>query len=162
MSISGILRAFSVQIYPRFTLPHFVERRDADLDSVRGDHDRERWVTNSTFCLKHFRSLSQGPQAIHIVGIMSALSSYLFDIGYSIINCMSCFPSSPNLKVNGRSFKILRLLGEVSMPSSDNNSAGREPARSSPALPCRVDAQRASRQTRPLFPRSMARLKVLH
>lgn len=26
--------------------------------------------------------------------------------------CMSCFPSSPNLTINHRSFKILRLLGE--------------------------------------------------
>jgi serine/threonine kinase 16 len=27
---------------------------------------------------------------------------------------MVCFPSSPQLKINSRSFKILRLLGEVS------------------------------------------------
>ena len=29
---------------------------------------------------------------------------------------MTCFPGSPQLKINSRSFKILRLLGEVSRP----------------------------------------------
>lgn len=36
------------------------------------------------------------------------------DIFYSFGNCLSCFPGSPTLKVNSRSFKILQLLGEVS------------------------------------------------
>lgn len=35
------------------------------------------------------------------------------DLVYALGNCLSCFPGSPTLKVNGRSFKILRLLGEV-------------------------------------------------
>ncbi|KAK7554526.1 serine/threonine protein kinase-like protein [Phyllosticta citricarpa] len=43
---------------------------------------------------------------------MSSLASYLFDLVYSLTNCMSCFPGSPQLKINSRSFKILRLLGE--------------------------------------------------
>lgn len=33
-------------------------------------------------------------------------------------SCFSCFPSSPTLKINGRSFKILRLLGEVRLSLS--------------------------------------------
>ncbi|KAF2836396.1 serine/threonine kinase 16 [Patellaria atrata CBS 101060] len=43
---------------------------------------------------------------------MSALSSYFLDLIYSLTNCMVCFPGSPQLKINSRSFKILRLLGE--------------------------------------------------
>ncbi|EKG22262.1 hypothetical protein MPH_00441 [Macrophomina phaseolina MS6] len=43
---------------------------------------------------------------------MSSLSSYVLDLVYSLTNCMSCFPGTPQLKINGRSFKILRLLGE--------------------------------------------------
>lgn len=35
------------------------------------------------------------------------------DLVYALGNCLSCFPGSPTLKINGRSFKILRLLGEV-------------------------------------------------
>jgi serine/threonine kinase 16 len=41
------------------------------------------------------------------------MASSLLDLFYSLTNCMACFPSSPNLKINSRSFKILRLLGEV-------------------------------------------------
>lgn len=40
------------------------------------------------------------------------MSQILSDILASLTNCLFCFPSSPNLKINGRSFKILRLLGE--------------------------------------------------
>lgn len=43
---------------------------------------------------------------------MSSLGSYFLDLLYSLTNCMSCFPGTPQLKINGRSFKILRLLGE--------------------------------------------------
>ncbi|KAF2085580.1 serine/threonine protein kinase-like protein [Saccharata proteae CBS 121410] len=43
---------------------------------------------------------------------MSAMASYFLDLVYSLTNCMSCFPGSPQLKINSRSFKILRLLGE--------------------------------------------------
>lgn len=35
---------------------------------------------------------------------------------------MACFPSSPHLKINNRSFKILRLLGEVLHTASDGNT----------------------------------------
>ncbi|EUC44470.1 hypothetical protein COCMIDRAFT_6255 [Bipolaris oryzae ATCC 44560] len=43
---------------------------------------------------------------------MGSLGTYFLDFVYSFTNCMVCFPSSPQLKVNSRSFKILRLLGE--------------------------------------------------
>lgn len=41
------------------------------------------------------------------------MTQYLQDLVYTLTNCMSCFPGSPLLKINSRSFKILRLLGEV-------------------------------------------------
>ncbi|KAF2096609.1 Pkinase-domain-containing protein [Rhizodiscina lignyota] len=40
------------------------------------------------------------------------MASTLMDLFYSLTNCMVCFPGSPQLKINSRSFKILRLLGE--------------------------------------------------
>lgn len=40
-------------------------------------------------------------------------AQYFFDVVYSLANCLVCFPSSPQLKINSRSFKMLRLLGEV-------------------------------------------------
>ncbi|KAF2459802.1 kinase-like domain-containing protein [Lineolata rhizophorae] len=43
---------------------------------------------------------------------MSAFASYFLDVVYSFTNCLSCFPGSPQLRINNRSFKILRLLGE--------------------------------------------------
>ncbi|EGP87582.1 uncharacterized protein MYCGRDRAFT_72191 [Zymoseptoria tritici IPO323] len=39
-------------------------------------------------------------------------SHYVLDGIWQLGNCFSCFPSTPSLKINGRSFKILRLLGE--------------------------------------------------
>lgn len=48
-------------------------------------------------------------------GDMGSLGSYFLDVVYSFTNCMVCFPGSPQLKINSRSFKILRLLGEVSL-----------------------------------------------
>lgn len=48
---------------------------------------------------------------------MANLAQYFFDLVYSFGNCLSCFPGSPTLKINSRSFKILRLLGEVSFDS---------------------------------------------
>lgn len=47
------------------------------------------------------------------------MASSLLDLFYSLTNCMACFPSSPHLKINNRSFKILRLLGEVRPVSND-------------------------------------------
>jgi serine/threonine kinase 16 len=41
------------------------------------------------------------------------MAQYLFDLLYTLTDCMCCFPSSPQLKINNRSFKLLRLLGEV-------------------------------------------------
>ncbi|KAF2013205.1 serine/threonine protein kinase-like protein [Aaosphaeria arxii CBS 175.79] len=43
---------------------------------------------------------------------MGSLGSYFLDVVYSFTNCMVCFPGTPQLKINSRSFKILRLLGE--------------------------------------------------
>jgi serine/threonine kinase 16 len=44
---------------------------------------------------------------------MSAtMSSYVVDMMWQLTNCFNCFPSNPALKINGRSYKILRLLGE--------------------------------------------------
>jgi len=42
------------------------------------------------------------------------MASTIIDLFYSVAgSCLSCFPSSPNLRINNKSFKILRLLGEV-------------------------------------------------
>jgi hypothetical protein len=42
-----------------------------------------------------------------------AMAQYLLDIFYSLSNCLCCFPGSPQLRINSRSFRMLRLLGEV-------------------------------------------------
>ena len=42
------------------------------------------------------------------------MAQYFFDLLYNFTDCLCCFPSSPQLKINNRSFKLLRLLGEVS------------------------------------------------
>ncbi|KAL6895577.1 kinase-like domain-containing protein [Trichoderma longibrachiatum] len=40
------------------------------------------------------------------------MAQILADLFYSFGNCLNCFPGSPTLKINSRSFKIQRLLGE--------------------------------------------------
>ncbi|KAI9828719.1 MAG: hypothetical protein M1832_001824 [Thelocarpon impressellum] len=40
------------------------------------------------------------------------MAQYLLDLVSSLANCMCCFPGSPQLRINSRSFKIQRLLGE--------------------------------------------------
>lgn len=40
------------------------------------------------------------------------MTQYVLDLVYSLTTCISCFPSSPNLTINSRTFKILSLLGE--------------------------------------------------
>ena len=40
------------------------------------------------------------------------MAQFVLDLVYSLGNCLNCFPGSPTLKINGRSFKIQRLLGE--------------------------------------------------
>ncbi|KAL8381778.1 hypothetical protein RB595_005846 [Gaeumannomyces hyphopodioides] len=40
------------------------------------------------------------------------MAQVFLDLFYSLSNCLTCFPGSPTLKINSRSFKILRLLGE--------------------------------------------------
>ncbi|EME38432.1 hypothetical protein DOTSEDRAFT_181583 [Dothistroma septosporum NZE10] len=44
--------------------------------------------------------------------LVEQLSHYVLDGVWQLGNCFSCFPSNPSLRVNGRSLKILRLLGE--------------------------------------------------
>ena len=44
------------------------------------------------------------------------MAQMLLDLFYSFGNCLNCFPGSPTLRINNRSFKIQRLLGEVSFP----------------------------------------------
>jgi serine/threonine kinase 16 len=44
--------------------------------------------------------------------LVEQLSHYVLDGIWQLGNCFSCFPSTPSLKINGRSLKILRLLGE--------------------------------------------------
>ncbi|KAL5612394.1 hypothetical protein BROUX41_000084 [Berkeleyomyces rouxiae] len=40
------------------------------------------------------------------------MAQMVMDLFASLGNCLNCFPGSPTLKINSRSFKILRLLGE--------------------------------------------------
>ncbi|KXX75903.1 Serine/threonine-protein kinase ppk13 [Madurella mycetomatis] len=40
------------------------------------------------------------------------MAQVFFDLLSSFGSCLNCFPGSPTLKINSRSFKILRLLGE--------------------------------------------------
>lgn len=53
------------------------------------------------------RSLGSDHRAFDI------MAQYFFDLLYNFTDCMCCFPSTPQLKINNRSFKLLRLLGEV-------------------------------------------------
>ena len=45
--------------------------------------------------------------------VIFVMAQYFFDLLYNFTDCMCCFPSTPQLKINNRSFKLLRLLGEV-------------------------------------------------
>ncbi|MCJ1428415.1 hypothetical protein MMC29_006325 [Sticta canariensis] len=40
------------------------------------------------------------------------MTQYMMDLLHTITNVMFCFPGSPQLKINSRSFKMLHLLGE--------------------------------------------------
>lgn len=44
--------------------------------------------------------------------LVTQLSHYILDAVWQLSQCCNCFPSTPSLRINGRSFKILRLLGE--------------------------------------------------
>lgn len=46
------------------------------------------------------------------------MAQTLMDVFYSLCNCLYCFPGTPQLKINNRSFRMLRLLGEVSLYSA--------------------------------------------
>lgn len=71
--------------------------------------------TGYVACAHSSRRAPQLPTASNTftIGKMGSLATYFMDVVYSFTNCMVCFPSSPQLKINSRSFKILRLLGEV-------------------------------------------------
>ncbi|KAF2771957.1 kinase-like protein [Teratosphaeria nubilosa] len=43
---------------------------------------------------------------------LTTASHYILDAFWQLSQICNCFPSNPTLKINGRSFKILRLLGE--------------------------------------------------
>ncbi|KAG9866726.1 hypothetical protein KCV02_g23965, partial [Aureobasidium melanogenum] len=55
-------------------------------------------------------SVQPVPLALYIMS--ATMSSYVVDLMWQLTNCFNCFPSNPALKINGRSYKILRLLGE--------------------------------------------------
>ncbi|KAL8718218.1 MAG: hypothetical protein Q9225_004626, partial [Loekoesia sp. 1 TL-2023] len=40
------------------------------------------------------------------------MAQVFMDLLSNLTNCLCCFPGSPQLKINNRSFKLLRLLGE--------------------------------------------------
>ena len=44
--------------------------------------------------------------------LVKQLSHYILDGIWQLSQLCNCFPSTPSIKINGRSFKILRLLGE--------------------------------------------------
>ena len=44
--------------------------------------------------------------------LVTQLSHYVLDAIWQLSQCCNCFPSTPSLRINGRSYKILRLLGE--------------------------------------------------
>ena len=44
--------------------------------------------------------------------LLTQLSHYILDGLWQLQSCFNCFPSNPSLTINGRRFKILRLLGE--------------------------------------------------
>ncbi|EMC95445.1 hypothetical protein BAUCODRAFT_541809 [Baudoinia panamericana UAMH 10762] len=44
--------------------------------------------------------------------LVTQLSHYILDTLWQLSQCCNCFPANPSLRLNGRSFKILRLLGE--------------------------------------------------
>ncbi|KAI6856427.1 kinase-like protein [Hortaea werneckii] len=44
--------------------------------------------------------------------LVTQLSHYILDAVWQLSQCCNCFPSTPSLRINGRSYKILRLLGE--------------------------------------------------
>ena len=51
------------------------------------------------------------------------MAGTLLDIFYSFTNCLCCFPGSPQLKINNRSFRMLRLLGEVRRNQTSSRSS---------------------------------------
>ncbi len=52
--------------------------------------------------------------------LVGNMSQIMMDLLSSLTNCIYCFPGSPSLKINNRSFKMQHLLGEVSSTHSPN------------------------------------------
>ena len=52
-----------------------------------------------------------------VFGATSNMAQFILDVFYSLSNCLCCFPGAPQLRINSRSFRMLRLLGEVRCPS---------------------------------------------
>lgn len=101
----------SVRLNPRFNCVIFIASttQQGPLELVRAS------IAN---CLgSSTQAVNSSPTTISTIATMGSLGTYFLDVVYSFTNCMVCFPSSPQLKINSRSFKILRLLGEVSRPS---------------------------------------------
>ena len=76
---------------------------------------------------KFTRILESEPQSHHrpnriIIPLQKrknkTMAQIFMDLFSSFGSCLNCFPGSPTLKINSRSFKILRLLGEVTHSSS--------------------------------------------
>jgi hypothetical protein len=94
---------FPLHIHPyRFAFDiHLLSRRSSFLFPTRTIPGRHRVRTASQIALTYIFTMAQ----------------YFFDLLYNFTDCMCCFPSSPQLKINNRSFKLLRLLGEVRIPT---------------------------------------------
>lgn len=70
-------------------------------------------------------------QQYSLVGNMSQI---MMDLLSSLTNCIYCFPGSPSLKVNNRSFKMQHLLGEVSSELHSDEPGPGSPSSAAPLL----------------------------
>ena len=50
--------------------------------------------------------------------LVGTMAQAVMDLLHSFTNCIFCFPGSPQLKINSRSFKMQHLLGEARFPLS--------------------------------------------
>ncbi|KAF7559767.1 hypothetical protein G7046_g4367 [Stylonectria norvegica] len=82
----------------QLTQPHLIRHRETRIPSPQA----------YLFCF----SLNACNDRVDNPRRFVTMAQVLLDLFYSLGNCMSCFPGSPTLKINNRSFKILRLLGE--------------------------------------------------
>ena len=84
--------------------------------------DAAKRLSQASACAPHFKLPRLRCALYHalrcLAATMASMASYVMDLVYSLTNCMSCFPSSPNLRINNKTYKLLRLLGEVSISRS--------------------------------------------